>query len=117
MLSFSFLLKDDFDETFGGMETALVEVQRRGKAMMNTVQIHLLLLKTIFQSLTMIEVLIFDNQGEEAERAAEQAGGRDGAGQGAEGGGEEPEEFRFNFLFSMLAFLPEVWHSGDKEAG
>ena len=45
------LLKDDFDETFGGMETALVEVQRRGKAMMNTVQIHLLLLKTTFESL------------------------------------------------------------------
>ena len=31
-------LKDNFDETFGGMETALVEVQRRGKAMMNTVK-------------------------------------------------------------------------------
>ena len=29
--------KDDFDATFGGMETALVEVQRRGKAMMSTV--------------------------------------------------------------------------------
>ena len=59
------LLKDDFDETFGGMETALVEVQRRGKAMMNTVQIHLLLLKTTFES------LIFDNEGEEAEGAVE----------------------------------------------
>ena len=42
------LLKDDFDETFGGMETALVEVQRRGKAMMSTVTN--LLLKTIFQN-------------------------------------------------------------------
>ena len=31
-------LKDNFDETFGGMETALVEVQRRGKAMMNAVK-------------------------------------------------------------------------------
>ena len=31
------LSKDDFDATFGGMETALVEVKRRGKAMMSTV--------------------------------------------------------------------------------
>ena len=30
--------KDDFDATFGGMETALVEVKRRGKAMMSTVR-------------------------------------------------------------------------------
>ena len=32
------LSKDDFDATFGGMETALVEVKRRGKAMMSTVR-------------------------------------------------------------------------------
>ena len=40
-------MKDDFDETFGGMEIALVEVQRRGKAMMNTVTNFLLKTKVL----------------------------------------------------------------------
>ena len=73
--------------------------------MMNTVQIYLLLLKTTFES------LIFDNEGEEAEGAAEQAGGRDGAGDEAEGGGGVS-------IFDFLTFYKtDFWHSGGKEAG